>query len=667
MKGTSKRTRIWFIGNVSALAILAALAMTVGCSSGGDGTPWPWGNEEKHAISMDTVSSADVGAIYVDATSMDLPYWAEDGMAAPEDSSGWLWDVSEPDVPGGNGNNGNNGGEEGCAPDCDGKQCGPDGCGGSCGWCSAQTSCQGGACVVVEGCTPECAGKMVGEADGCGGVCSGGGFGIGLKPGGAQDVGYFRKLVADGEVPSSEFFPIEGFLNEHDTPLPAPNYDMLATLHAFVGLFYDPQVEEPLIAMQLGLNSGLSPEEIEASPFNLVVVVDVSGSMNEAGKLEFVREGLELMVDSLDANDKLSIVAYDTVAMVRLGPTFVTEDAVPEIKKIIQELQTGGSTNIFAGLEKGYEMAMQGITNSEAMHRVLFLSDGLATAGNTSTDAILNMSAGYNDVGIGITTLGVGTDFAFELMYGLANQGNGNFYFLDDGDKMVDVFQHELEYLLTPVAENLKIAFTLPKDFFVDSIYGFDFEIVGDEVVLLGPSPQYSVTPPDDTPGGGPGNGGGVAVSTLFASKKNGLLMVKIGSTAQNIFTAFENLDFAKVTYSYELTKNGTTEYGETIVHTGTLTYFAEDGDGSPMAYFTGPIVQRNYCILRAGLAIRTAVDLYNQDTMDLNGAIAELDDAMTFCNGINLALVSNDPAIEEDVEFMQDLMDNMCTEQQCL
>ena len=232
---------------------------------------------------------------------------------------------------------------------------------------------------------------------------------------------------------------------------------------------------------------------------------------------------------------------------------------------------------------------------------------------------------------------------------------------------MVDVFQHELEYLLTPVADNLKISFTLPKDFFVESIYGFDFEQVGDEVVLLGPSPQYSVTPPDGTPGGGPGNGGGVAVSTLFASKKNGLLMVKIGSTAPNIFTAFQNLDFAKVTYSYELTNNGTTEYGETIVTTGSLSYFEEDGDGSPMAYFSGPIMQRNFCILRAGLAIRTAVDLYHQEVMDVTGAISQLNDAMTFCNGINLALSAEDPALEEDVEFMQDLMDNICTEQQCI
>ena len=33
-------------------------------------------------------------------------------------------------------------------------------------------------------------------------------------PGGAQDAGYFRLLVASGEVPTPEVLPIEGFLNE---------------------------------------------------------------------------------------------------------------------------------------------------------------------------------------------------------------------------------------------------------------------------------------------------------------------------------------------------------------------------------------------------------------------------------------------------------------------
>jgi hypothetical protein len=660
MMGKGKRAG-WIIALVGAVVLFGA-----GCSGG-------YGNDggEKTGLAESNIV-ADSGAWDPQEEADDeWPHYATDISASDAASATDLawegeimsWPASDmaADISG----NGYTVNPDGCQPGCDGRQCGPDGCGGSCGWCSAQGSCQEGVCIIVDGCMPECAGKMIGEEDHCGGVCSGGGFGIGLKPGGAQDVGYFRHLLNEGQVPESDFFPIEGFLNEHDTPLPAPDYSMLVTLHAFLGLFYDPQTEEPIIAMQLGLNSGLDPSVIEASPFNLVVVVDTSGSMDVAGKMDFVKEGLVLMLDSLDDNDTLSIVSYDSVARVEMGPTMVTDEDKPFIVEIIENLDPGGSTNLNAGMVQGYELAMKNITDNESIHRVMLLSDGMVTAGEDNLAAILDNSAKYNEEGIGITTIGVGTDFNFDLMYGLANQGNGNFYFLEDGTKLLDVFQHEIEYLLTPVAQNLKISFTLPQGFSVQEIYGFDFIEENGEVILIGPSPQYSVTPdqPDPgTPGGGDNKD--VAVSTLLASKKNGLLMVKIKADQPDIFKAWEAMDFAVLTYSYELVTKNKTEVNEVVAQMGTLTYFAEDGPDSPMSYFTGPIMQRNFCVLRAGLAIRSACDLYHQPSPDINGAVVQIADAMTFCNGINVQL--KDPVIDEDVELLEQLKDTMCSIMEC-
>jgi len=601
-----------------------------------------------------------------DASGETSGYW-EPGMGS--DASGWYAESLQSDVGASgdvSGGNWNPPKDENCSSNCEARQCGPDGCGGSCGWCSGAQSCQGGACVTVEGCEPVCAGLMIGEPDSCGGVCTGGGFGIGLKPGGAQDVGYFRYLVGKGEVPTPDLFPIEGFLNEHDTPLPQPDYTMFVTLHAFLGLFYDPAEGEPLIAMQLGLNSGINPEVIQAKHFNLVAVVDVSGSMAQADKLEFVKQGLALMVDTLDENDTLAIVTYNDIAKVKMGPTEVTAEAKPQILKVIESLQPGGSTNLYDGMVMGYEMVMKHIDDGEAIHRIMLLSDGNITAGEGNVDIVLAKSAIYNEEGIGITTIGVGMEFNFDLMYALANQGNGNFYFLDDGEKLVDVFQHEIEYLLTPVAENLKISFSLPKGFQVEAIYGFEYatDPATGEVMLTGPSKQYTVgpdkpKPPDD---GDPD----VAVSTLFASKKNGLLMVKIKSDKPDVFKAWKAMDFAQIKYSYDLPNELKTESAEKKVEMGSLSYFAEDDPDSGLAYFTGPIMQRNFCILRSALAIKQACTHFNAEPMDINSAVVEIADATTFCNGINLALESPDPALAEDVSFMAKLKANMCAIADC-
>jgi hypothetical protein len=74
--------------------------------------------------------------------------------------------------------------------------------------------------------------------------------------------------------------------------------------------------------------------------------------------------------------------------------------------------------------------------------------------------------------------------------------------------------------------------------------------------------------------------------------------------------------------------------------------------------------MQRNFCILRAGLAIKQACTLFNQQPQDVAGAISELADAITFCNGVNVP--PKDPALTDDVTFMEQVKDNICTLAQC-
>ncbi len=559
----------------------------------------------------------------------------------------------EPPQDGGFGPNGE------CLPQCTGKQCGPDGCGGSCGWCGGDDSCQEGACVTVEGCTPDCAGKMIGVDDGCGGVCSGSGFGIGLVPGGAQDAAFYRSKVMAGEVPTADLLPIEGWLNEHGTALPPPLYDRLVTLHGFVGLFYDPAEGEPTVALQLGMNSGLSPESIEQGRFNLSVVIDRSGSMADDGKMDFVKAGLVEMLNILDGDDLLSIVTYSTVAKVALEPTPVTEENKAAILTLIDELTTGGKTNLHSGLKLGYEQVMKNAAQNDMTPRVVLLSDGIANEGETDSDVILASSKTYNDVGIGVTTIGVGQDLQFDLLHLLASQGSGNFYYLDTAEKLQQVFSDELEYLLTPVADNLQVYFTLPDGFGVEDVYGFEYKNTDGEFHLLGPSPQYTISDGeviDDPPEGG--EEPNVAVSTLFASKKNGLLMVKLSAPDVSLIEAQQEAALSTVHYSYDLVDTGETEAFDVEIGLGSLEYENSGGFG----FFSGAIMQKNFCVLRLGLAMKSASALFHDDPDNgIQGAITVLAQARTFCEGINVQL--NDADIVTDVTLLETLMDNLCGE----
>ena len=676
---------------VLAGSVLAAsvLAVTIGgCNI--EPNPSPWGGnpaanqgmdaagggttEAGTAEGGDTEGSTGVYAPGADAMGHeDTASWTGEGGTddtTGEDTTTGGWDAGAGTTGGGTtgvGTGGVVGGNGECLPNCEAKQCGPDGCGGSCGWCSGTDSCQAGACVQVEGCTPDCADKMIGQDDLCGGVCSGSGVGIGLVPGGAQDAAYFTSQLGEDIIPAPETFPIEGWLTEHGTALPAPKSDRLVTVHAFAGLFYDPIEGAPTVAMQLGMNSGLSADEIEAGQFNLTVVIDVSGSMDDAGKMDFVKLGLVKMLDSLDDGDLLSVVTYSNAGKVVLQPTSVTAETKEDVINLVEGLSPAGGTNIYQGLKLGYETCLKNIAKAEYTPRVIMLSDGVPTKGITDTPSILSMSGSFNTEGLGLTTIGVGQDFNFELMHGLASQGNGNFYFLDAAEKLTQVFEEEIKYLLTPVADNLEVWFTLPNGYGVEDVYGFEFKHQEDGTVrLLGPSPQYSINGTGGGPGTGPSQPTGeapqVAVSTLFASKKNGLLMIKISSPAWDMVTALEGTELSTVHYSYDMVDAGAVEAFSEPVKIGSLEYDTEGG----FQFFSGATMQRNFCVLRSGLAMKDAAQMW-ADAATIASAqagITTLNHAITFCEGINVQ--NNEPRIADDVTLMRHFQDLLCAAAQC-
>ena len=126
------------------------------------------------------------------------------------------------------------------------------------------------------------------------------------------------------------------------------------------------------------------------------------------------------------------------------------------------------------GSKLAYEEALEG-RDAAAQNRVILLSDGQPTIGITATDAILAMSKGYNSEGVGLTTIGVGTDFNPELMRGLAQQADGNFYFLENAGAVNEVFSDELSYFTVPVAFDLKLELSAGAHYNFGRAYGSSF------------------------------------------------------------------------------------------------------------------------------------------------------------------------------------------------
>ena len=105
---------------------------------------------------------------------------------------------------------------------------------------------------------------------------------------------------------------------------------------------------------------------------------------------------------------------------------------------------------------------------------MLFLSDGLATAGNTSRTAIVALAEERVAEGIGVSTIGVGRQFDPAVMRRLAERGGGNFYFLEDAQAVDEVFKEELKVSMTPIALDVRFALTFGRGYVLTAMAGRD-------------------------------------------------------------------------------------------------------------------------------------------------------------------------------------------------
>ena len=296
--------------------------------------------------------------------------------------------------------------------------------------------------------------------------------GTNVSFGGSQDIGFMRGQLEAGRVPSLDSIDDAGFFAEHHIELPAPSCGQRVCIEAMVGVMGSLFDSEPVTMLHLGLKSPIVADPSRRPPLDLSVVVDVSGSM--AGeKIEQVKQGLELLVDSMRDGDRIALVTYSDNALVESELSVVADKRI-ELRRSIDALIASGGTNIYAGLELGYEQLATAFDDESQgrERRVILLSDGVPTQGRTDTPGILQLSRGFNSEGIGISTIGLGADFNIELMRGLSQQGDGNFYFVEDASAVDEVFEDELSFFLVPVALDLELEVTAGDSYELAEAYG---------------------------------------------------------------------------------------------------------------------------------------------------------------------------------------------------
>jgi Ca-activated chloride channel family protein len=484
-----------------------------------------------------------------------------------------------------------------------------------------------------------------GYSQGDGGYSSAdaGSAGSNINLGGAEDFGYFRRLVENGIVPNVDDFDAAGFFAEHYTELPPPDCGTRVCLQAMLGVMADLLEGRNLTVLQLGLNTPITLDPDARPPLSLAVVVDRSGSMAEAGKIEYVRLGLQTLIGALEDTDEMALITYADTARVDV-PMASLATHRSQLLAVAGSLTANGSTNLYAALELGYQQVVA-VTNQERQARVILLSDGMPTAGITSETQILAMSAGYNREGRAITTVGLGTDFNAPLMRGLAEQGNGNHYFLEDTSAIEDVFTEELAYFTVPVAFDVSLKLGAGSSYAPVRAYGSSFwQTTADGGHLEIPSVfiAHRISSGDVSPSGGR-RGGGSA------------LLVQLAPRDPLPPQAGDGADVATIDVSYR--EPGATELTSAQV---VVRYPYSPDTLLPQGHFAAAnpaIIKKSFVMLNLYQAIERACARFHAG--DGTAAIGLLDRAIAAANDYDLTANggAGDPDMTADVELLQQLI----------
>ena len=292
-----------------------------------------------------------------------------------------------------------------------------------------------------------------------------------------------RNHLDGGVLPPMEAVRVEEFVNYFDGGY-EPEWDEFA-IHMEAAP--SPFSRDGYVLLRVGVRAPDVLADV-VIPDSVIVVMDRSGSMGEqAGyggewldRIQLAHEAVDLLLDGLPDGTRIGIVSYDDDVATVVEPTDVAGNRDRIMRRVRDEVYPRGSTNAGAGLERGFDLAVDEARRGREV-LVMLLSDGVANVGATRTDQILRDIGDRGD--IGLTTIGVGLGpFNDVLMEQLANSADGTYHYIDSTHEARRIFGSNIVSLLALAARDAKIQVEFNPDTVISyRLLGFENRDVADE------------------------------------------------------------------------------------------------------------------------------------------------------------------------------------------
>lgn len=318
---------------------------------------------------------------------------------------------------------------------------------------------------------------------------------LGFAVGGAKDINNFRENIKNGYLPLPTDITYEGLFydyffdtNKKETcaKLFCPSYSTAVSK--------DPISGKEEYYMAVGLNSNLKESDFQRKKLNLVVVLDISGSMespfdtyhydsstnrevSNKSKMEIAKNVVADLTEHLKAEDRFGMVLFDDVAYLAKPLSLVGETNMDTIRGHIKEIASQGGTNMTAGMQMGTELfdelkpAVTNRDSNEYENRIIFLTDAMPNTGDISRQGMMGQTEKNAADKIYSTFIGVGVDFNTDLIESITKIRGANYYSVHSEEEFSTRVDEQFDYMVTPLVFNLNLAVE-STGFQIEKVYG---------------------------------------------------------------------------------------------------------------------------------------------------------------------------------------------------
>jgi len=178
-------------------------------------------------------------------------------------------------------------------------------------------------------------------------------------------------------------------------------------------------------------------------PNNVLLLIDVSGSMKDDDKMVKLKKAVSRMILMLRKVDVLTVIAYNSNSWEVLPPTPVSENEA--IVALIDSLQPTGYTNGVKGMESAYQSLLDQLI-PDGNNQLIIATDGKFNSSKFSEKDAVQLVKTNSDKGIVLSIIGFGEDReATKLMRKLAKEGNGSFMQINKGENPTELLADEIK------------------------------------------------------------------------------------------------------------------------------------------------------------------------------------------------------------------------------